>query len=65
LAATGFFTAAFLTGTAFLTAALALAGTGFLTGALALALALELALCLVCFTVLLLSALSGHSMPNV
>jgi hypothetical protein len=42
---------------------LALAGTGFLTGALALA--LELALCLVCFTVLLLSALSGHSMPNV
>ena len=55
LAATGFFTAAFLAGAGFLTAALDLAVTGFLTGALVLAFAFELALCLVCFTVLLLS----------
>ena len=65
LAATGFFGAAFLAGAGFLTAALALAGTGFLAGALCLAFTLELALCLVCFTVLLLSARSGHLTPDI
>ena len=65
LAATGFFGATFLAGAGFLTAALALAGTGFLAGALCLAFTLELALCLVCFTVLLLSARSGHLTPDI
>ena len=65
LAATGFFGATFLAGAGFLTAALALAGTGFLAGGLCLAFTLELALCLVCFTVLLLSARSGHLTPDI
>jgi hypothetical protein len=44
---------------------LALEGTGFLAGGLCLAFTLELALCLVCFTVLLLSARSGHLTPDI